>query len=132
MVIVGYSVIGYTLSHEPSIHARPSPFRASLPYPTLDPRQRSPESSSGPTMVQVSRYHMRLDDSRTHCLVCDTTTCSGVPDGWQTSANTILLSEYDVLSAQPTSEKALQLACTDLSNPGPNQVRRTLSPAVLS
>lgn len=41
----------------------------------------------------------------------------------QTSANTNTLKEYDILSVQPTSDKALQLACTDLSNPGPNQVR---------
>lgn len=34
------------------------------------------------------------------------------------------MKEYDILSVQPTSDKALQLACTDLSNPGPNQVRQ--------
>jgi hypothetical protein len=66
---VGYSVVACTLSHEPSPHAKPLPFRSGLPYKNLDPRHRAEESSSGPTLVQVSRYHMRLDDSRTHCLV---------------------------------------------------------------
>lgn len=68
---MGYSVVGLTLSHEPSSHAYPSPFRASLPYPSLDPRHRSSaaSSSSNPTLVQVTRYHIRLDDSKTHCLV---------------------------------------------------------------
>jgi hypothetical protein len=40
----------------------------------------------------------------------------------QIASNTSILREYDILSCHPTNEKAMQLACTDLSNPGPNQV----------
>ena len=32
------------------------------------------------------------------------------------------MKEYDILSVAPTSDKALQLACTDLCLPGPNQI----------
>ena len=45
----------------------------------------------------------------------------------QINANGSLLSKYDILSMTPTSEKAFQLACTDLSMPGPNQVGLTAS-----
>ena len=41
-----------------------------------------------------------------------------------------MLKEYDILSVQPMTEKAFQLACTDLALPGPNQVRLTLYPRV--
>ncbi|WVQ70140.1 uncharacterized protein L199_008365 [Kwoniella botswanensis] len=109
---LGYSVIGLTVSpHEPSNHVIPSPFSSGLPFPDLDPRSSSYASSSGSSsktpLVQVSRYHMRLDDNRVHPL---------------TSQNTNTLKNYDILSVAPTSEKAFQLACTDLSNPGPNQI----------
>jgi hypothetical protein len=40
----------------------------------------------------------------------------------QVNSNTNLLQQYDILSVQPTSDKALQLACNDLCAPGPNQV----------
>ena len=38
------------------------------------------------------------------------------------ATNTNALSQYDILSVAPTSDKALQLACTDLCLPGPNQI----------
>jgi RNase P/RNase MRP subunit p30 len=40
----------------------------------------------------------------------------------QAATNTNALSQYDILSVAPTSDKALQLACTDLCLPGPNQI----------
>ncbi|WWD15862.1 hypothetical protein CI109_100286 [Kwoniella shandongensis] len=113
---LGYSVVGCTITPgEPSNQVYPCPFAQSLPFPNLDPRSSShhagPSSSSSssgsPPMVQVSRYHMRLDDNRVHPL---------------TSQNTNSLRAYDLLSVAPTSEKAFQLACTDMANPGPNQV----------
>ncbi|WWC90106.1 uncharacterized protein L201_005039 [Kwoniella dendrophila CBS 6074] len=116
---LGYSVVGCTISPlEPSNQVISSPFQTSLPFPDLDPRLSSSSSSSSQAnsstskstkspLVQVTRYHMRLDDNRVHPL---------------TSQNTNALKQYDILSIAPTSDKAFQLACTDLSNPGPNQI----------
>ncbi|WRT67089.1 uncharacterized protein IL334_004055 [Kwoniella shivajii] len=108
---LGYSVVACTVTpSEPSNQVIPSPFMSSTPFPDLDPRTSSSasdsESSTSP-LVQVTRYHMRIDDNRVHPL---------------TSQNTNALKNYDILSVYPTSEKAFQLACTDLSNPGPNQI----------
>ena len=77
---VGYSVIGCTVSVEPSNQVTLSPFRSALPFPHLDPRKAYQQSSASgssvghgrmgsPSIVQSTRYHMRLDDSKTHCLV---------------------------------------------------------------
>jgi len=92
---VGYSVVGCTVIAESSTSVIPSPFSIGMPYPHLDPRHVSSGASSsespsgsvskpstspasgasgagklgGPVMVQVSRFHMRLDDNKTHCLV---------------------------------------------------------------
>ncbi|WVR05131.1 hypothetical protein IAU60_002143 [Kwoniella sp. DSM 27419] len=121
---LGYSVVGCTINPgEPSNQVLPSPFQSSLPFPHLDPRTTniaSGSSSSGqtsqpgssskgasPPLVQVSRYHMRLDDNRVHPM---------------TGQNVNALKQYDILSVAPTSDKAFQLACTDMSNPGPNQI----------
>ncbi|RSH91304.1 hypothetical protein EHS25_009603 [Saitozyma podzolica] len=131
---LGYSVVGCTVSREPEAHAFASPFVA-LPYPHLDPRHShsstgvgsgssgngsgrggsgsgsgsgaAPPKAKGPGMVQVTRYHFRLDDAKVNPLI---------------ASNTSILREYDILSCYPTNEKAMQLACTDLSNPGPNQL----------
>ena len=77
--VVGYSVVGCTVTDSSPSTVRPSPFRPGLPYPNLDPRFRahpekkgessSEQTGAGLTMVQVSRYHIRLDDSKSHCLV---------------------------------------------------------------
>ncbi|ORY33779.1 RNase P subunit p30-domain-containing protein [Naematelia encephala] len=115
---LGYNVIGCTIPIEPSSHAPDCPFRAHLPFPILDPRNTSSQMGSsggggggggrgGPSMVQVSRLHMRLDDSKVHCF---------------TGGNTNTLKDWDLLSVLVTSDKALQLACTELANPGPNQI----------
>ncbi|RXK36698.1 hypothetical protein M231_06005 [Tremella mesenterica] len=109
---LGYSVIGCTVTSEPSNIVPPCPFSTHLPFPELDPRTGTSSCSSGissgeKTLVQVTRFHMRLDDAKTHCF---------------SNSNTSLLKQYDILSVQPTTEKAFQLACTDLSNPGPNQI----------
>ncbi|KAK8869861.1 hypothetical protein IAR55_000429 [Kwoniella newhampshirensis] len=110
---LGFSVVGCTITPgEPSNQVCPCPFQQSLPFPNLDPRsclhQSGAGSSSGsPPLLQVSRYHMRLDDNRVHPL---------------TSQNTSALRNYDILSVAPTGEKAFQLACTDMANPGPNQI----------
>ncbi|KAK4688664.1 ribonuclease P/MRP protein subunit RPP1, partial [Tremellales sp. Uapishka_1] len=108
---LGYTVAGCTIYMlSPQTSVLPSPFANGVPYPSLDPRFRNVDASSsklGPALVQATRYHMRLDDTKTHCL---------------TSANTTLLREYDILSVAPNSDKALQLACTDLSLPGTNQI----------
>lgn len=40
----------------------------------------------------------------------------------KTAQNTSALRNYDILSVSPTTDKSFQLACTDLSNPGPNQI----------
>ncbi|WVQ98680.1 hypothetical protein IAU59_005811 [Kwoniella sp. CBS 9459] len=136
---LGYSVVGCTINPgEPSNQVHPSPFQSTLPFPVLDPRkwstaststatssasasasssasyskgssisQQSPSKGGRPPLVQITRYHMRLDDNRVHPL---------------TGANTNALRNYDILSVSPTSEKAFQLACTDMSNPGPNQI----------
>ncbi|EJT52752.1 Ribonuclease P protein subunit p30 [Trichosporon asahii var. asahii CBS 2479] len=87
----------------------PSPFGGpddrSLPYPSLDPRYAELAGPSQPTLVQVTRYHMRLDDGKT-------------------ATNTATLRDYDLLSVHVGCDKALQIACTDLANPGPNQIRQ--------
>jgi ribonuclease P/MRP protein subunit RPP1 len=80
MSAVGYSVVGCTIAVEPSTQVNPSPFRTSLPFTALDPRASGSanaaagpsKGSSGPSMVQVTRFHMRLDDSKTHAMVGDT------------------------------------------------------------
>ncbi|WWC61170.1 uncharacterized protein I303_103750 [Kwoniella dejecticola CBS 10117] len=110
---LGYSVVGLTVTpSEPSNQVVSCPFTLGLPFPDLDPRftnsgGNNVGSSSKTPLVQVTRYHMRLDDNRIHPL---------------TSQNTNALKAYDVLSVAPTSDKAFQLACTDLASPGPNQV----------
>ncbi|KIR37021.1 hypothetical protein I352_00333 [Cryptococcus deuterogattii MMRL2647] len=112
---LGYSVVGCTIAPgEPSNQVLPSPFQKGPPYPGLDPRFASlsgatPSSSSfgKAPLVQVTRYHIRLDDGKAHCL---------------TAQNTSALRNYDILSVSPTTDKSFQLACTDLSNPGPNQI----------
>ncbi|WVQ73789.1 hypothetical protein IAR50_003369 [Cryptococcus sp. DSM 104548] len=110
---LGYSVTALTISTgEASNHVHPSPFQNKIPFPDLDPRSFSfsATGSSAPgrqPLVQVARYHVRLDDGKAHCF---------------TAANTQALRPYDILSVAPTTDKSFQLACTDLSNPGPNQV----------
>jgi hypothetical protein len=52
----------------------PCPFGTSearaLPYQELDPRFASgPSREASPTLVQVTRYHMRLDDGKVHPVV---------------------------------------------------------------
>ncbi|KAI9638347.1 RNase P subunit p30-domain-containing protein [Dioszegia hungarica] len=113
---LGFNVIAPTVVRDPEAHACPSPF-VTLPFPHLDPRHpgessRTGESSmAGPSrsqvLVQVTRYHVKLEDARTNPIV---------------GANTDVFRNYDIISCQPTNDKALQLACTDLSNPGPNQL----------
>lgn len=134
---VGFNVVAPTIIRDPEAHAYASPF-VTLPFPHLDPRHpadttRNTESGlAGPSrsqiLVQVTRYHVRLDDARMNPIVrlpkrfwCLRSTA----DPYQTAANTNVLKQYDILSCQPTNDKALQLACTDLSNPGPNQVSST-------
>ncbi|KAL1405527.1 RNA-binding RNA processing protein rpp1 [Vanrija albida] len=110
---VGYNVVAYTVSAEQSNAVTPCPFGTAdarvLPYPNLDPRfaKSSDAGPSQPTLVQVTRYHMRLDDGKVHPI---------------TAANTNALHDYDILSAYVGSEKAFQVACVELSNPGPNQL----------
>ncbi|AFR93950.1 hypothetical protein CNAG_02740 [Cryptococcus neoformans var. grubii H99] len=112
---LGYSVVGCTIAPgEPSNQVLPSPFQIGPPYPSLDPRFASPSGTSPSSssygnvpLVQVTRYHIRLDDGKAHCL---------------TAQNTSALRNYDILSVSPTTDKSFQLACTDLSNPGPNQI----------
>ncbi|OXH38717.1 hypothetical protein J008_01825 [Cryptococcus neoformans] len=112
---LGYSVVGCTIAPgEPSNQVLPSPFQIGPPYPGLDPRFASPSGTSPSSssygnapLVQVTRYHIRLDDGKAHCL---------------TAQNTSALRNYDILSVSPTTDKSFQLACTDLSNPGPNQI----------
>lgn len=90
--------MGCTVSREPEAHAFASPFVA-LPYPHLDPRHSHSSTSTaneggsglptrasghsgsgsgsgsgaaplkGPGMVQVTRYHFRLDDAKVNPLV---------------------------------------------------------------
>ncbi|CAK9786931.1 unnamed protein product [Cutaneotrichosporon oleaginosum] len=111
---LGYTVVAHTITAEQSNHVLPcsfgSPEDRLLPYPSLDPRMAAPDagpSTGQQTLVQVTRYHMRLDDGKVHPI---------------TAGNTLALRDYDILSAYVGSDKALQLACTDLSNPGPNQL----------
>ncbi|ODO06142.1 hypothetical protein L198_01374 [Cryptococcus wingfieldii CBS 7118] len=110
---LGYSVTALTISiGEATNHVHPSPFQNKRPFPDLDPQSSnfSAPGSSNPgrtPLVQVARYHVRLDDGKAHCF---------------TAANTQALRAYDILSVAPTTEKSFQLACTDLSNPGPNQI----------
>lgn len=75
---VGYNVVAYTVSAEQSTAVTPCPFGSAdarnLPFPRLDPRFSSNSSSSDagpsqPTLVQVTRYHMRLDDGKVHPIV---------------------------------------------------------------
>lgn len=63
---------------EQSNNVLPSPFGSPdnriLPYPSLDPRMASPSAagpSQGqqPSLVQVTRYHMRLEDGKVHPIV---------------------------------------------------------------
>ncbi|WOO85861.1 Ribonuclease P protein subunit p30 [Vanrija pseudolonga] len=113
---LGYNVVAYTVSAEQSTAVTPCPFGSAdartLPFPRLDPRFSTSSSSSDagpsqPTLVQVTRYHMRLDDGKVHPI---------------TAANTNALADYDILSAYVGSDKAFQVACVELSNPGPNQI----------
>ncbi|TXT07114.1 hypothetical protein VHUM_03284 [Vanrija humicola] len=110
---LGYNVVAYTVSAEQSTAVTPCPFGSAdarnLPFPTLDPRfsKSSDAGPSQPTLVQVTRYHMRLDDGKVHPI---------------TAANTNALQDYDILSAYVGSDKAFQVACVELSNPGPNQL----------
>jgi ribonuclease P/MRP protein subunit RPP1 len=56
----------------------PNPFLQSKPFPSLDPRTvnsgndsaSSSSSKAGGKIVQVTRFHIRLDDAKTHCFVC--------------------------------------------------------------
>ncbi|BEJ06865.1 hypothetical protein CcaverHIS641_0401340 [Cutaneotrichosporon cavernicola] len=107
---VGYTVVAHTITAEQSNHVLPCPFGSPetrlLPYPDLDPRMAD-AGPSNPSLVQVTRYHMRLDDGKVHPI---------------TASNTLALRDYDILSCYVGSDKALQRACTDLSVPGPNQL----------
>ena len=98
LMTVGYSVAGLTVQAEPTISITPCPFSSGLPYPHLDPRQTPSMSAGGsgggssstskpaqsshqsklgtPVMVQVSRYHIRLDDNKSHPLVSSPTESS--------------------------------------------------------
>ncbi|BEI83538.1 hypothetical protein CcaverHIS002_0401420 [Cutaneotrichosporon cavernicola] len=107
---LGYTVVAHTITAEQSNHVLPCPFGSPetrlLPYPDLDPRMAD-AGPSNPSLVQVTRYHMRLDDGKVHPI---------------TASNTLALRDYDILSCYVGSDKALQRACTDLSVPGPNQL----------
>jgi ribonuclease P/MRP protein subunit RPP1 len=78
MIAVGYNVVGCTISSEPSNSVPPNPFLVKKPFPDLDPRTRtestgegsSSNSKAGGRVVQVTRFHIRLDDNKTHCFVC--------------------------------------------------------------
>jgi ribonuclease P/MRP protein subunit RPP1 len=112
-------VIGCVVTDDPTALPTSSPF-VLMPFPELDPRQGL--SKGRPALVQVTRYHVRLEDAKTYPFVCILSVARRCPLTFQTSSNTGILKEYDILSVLPTSEKALQLACTELSNPGPNQI----------
>ncbi|WVQ85571.1 hypothetical protein IAT38_007737 [Cryptococcus sp. DSM 104549] len=116
---LGYSVAGCTIAPpESSTQVIPSPWQLSVPFPELDPRSPAhlpagqasasgSASGSRPPMVQVTRYHVKLEDGKPHCF---------------TAHNANNLRHYDILSVMPTSEKTLQSACIDLASPGPNQI----------
>lgn len=65
---VGYDVVGCTISSEPSNSVVPNPFALAPPFPDLDPRSPT-RSNAGRRVVQVTRFHIRLDDGKTHCFV---------------------------------------------------------------
>jgi ribonuclease P/MRP protein subunit RPP1 len=72
---VGYTVVAHTVTSPQTSAVITSPFGTPearlLPYQSLDPRF-APGPSSGssqPTLVQVTRYHMRLDDGKMHPIV---------------------------------------------------------------
>ena len=86
MWVVGYDVVGCTVTSDPSTSVIPNPFMKKLPFPHLDPRAGSSsqpydqghghghehgEARKGDSrrMVQVTRFHIRLDDQKTHCFV---------------------------------------------------------------
>jgi ribonuclease P/MRP protein subunit RPP1 len=78
--------VGCTISSEPSNYVPPNPFLVNKPFPNLDPRSSASTSTSGSgsgsglgsssgkgsmgKIVQVTRFHIRLDDHKTHCFVC--------------------------------------------------------------
>lgn len=73
LTAVGYTVIAYTVTAEQSPNVISSPFGGpddrSLPYSSLDPRYADLAGPSQPTLVQVTRYHMRLDDGKVNPIV---------------------------------------------------------------
>lgn len=77
-VSVGYDVVGCTITSDPSSSVIPNPFSRTRPFPDLDPRSSSSSSTTdsskqsrgqGRGIVQVTRFHIRLDDHKTHCFV---------------------------------------------------------------
>lgn len=81
-------MVGCTISSEPSNQVPPNPFLGKKPFPNLDPMTCGASSGSGDgggegsvgagpsngkaggRVVQVTRFHIRLDDAKTHCFVC--------------------------------------------------------------
>lgn len=71
---VGYTVVAHTITVDQSNNVLPCPFgtpEARLPaFPALDPRMAAgPSTGQQPSLVQVTRYHMRLDDGKVHPIV---------------------------------------------------------------
>lgn len=72
---MGYTVIAHTVTVQQSNNVVPCPFGSPearlLPYANLDPRfaTTTASSSTQPTLVQVTRYHMRLEDGKVHPIV---------------------------------------------------------------
>lgn len=73
---VGYTVVAHTVTSPQSTNVIACPFGSPearlLPHADLDPRfanTSSASSSTQPTLVQIARYHMRLDDGKAHPIV---------------------------------------------------------------
>ncbi|KAL7422296.1 RNA-binding RNA processing protein rpp1 [Cryptotrichosporon argae] len=116
---LGYDVVAFTVASDATSAVVPCPF-GDVPYPAMDPRFASAAGSGsgaggsargsrdeGRKLVQVTRLHVRLDETKVHPF---------------TASNTAALAKYDLLSVLVSSDKTFQLACTDLSMPGPNQL----------
>lgn len=77
-------------------------------------------------MIQLSRLNIVLDDSSNHGIVSHGRSLNSAiqadPDRAQTTANSALLSPYDIIAVLPTTATAFQKACLELSQPGVNQV----------
>lgn len=78
------------------------------------------QDTSSSTSLPLERHLQSIAGWRT-CAARVVHTRSSEADK-QSANSSNILSKYDILSCQPTNEKALQLACLDFSNPGPNQL----------